>query len=52
MKYHSVDEYLRYTGLEEEHPELVRLLQLERIQQGWHLDELYDRINDLEEELV
>lgn len=44
MRYQSVDEYLLYTGLEEAHPELVRLIEAERKEHEEYVDTLLDQL--------
>lgn len=52
MKFHSVDEYLKYTGLADLHPELVHLINAERLEHAEFVDDLYDQLNSYMEEPV
>lgn len=45
MQYQTVDEYLLYSGLEEAHPELVRLLEVERRDHEEHIEVLLDELS-------
>lgn len=51
MKYHSLQEYLHYTTVADEHPELIHLFEELQAEHSAQLVELVEIIDRLKEEL-